>query len=251
MNRRVSPMPTHSSSVAVLRTPIAVPRSRRWIQAQVADWRVHLDDCTKDALAVITSELVANAVQHGTGTTLTVGLHIHPVRKRLLIEVHDGSADLPAARSATPDEESGRGFFLVQRLALNHGVERTGHGKRVWAEVELPAQPLTRRQVLTHPHRSLRAAVRRLSRRRGARIHPAPRTPPAEPQAPHTNPTASCPERRSRNDPLHGRSNPDRCRAAPGNPTSFLKEALMSEQQNTDPEDREVVVVFTGSYGLS
>ncbi|MFF7457255.1 ATP-binding protein [Kitasatospora sp. NPDC008115] len=167
-------MPTHSSSVAVARTPIAVPRTRRWIQAQVADWRVHLDDCARDAISVITSELVANAVQHGTGTTLTVGLHIHPVRKRLLIEVHDGSTVLPVARSATRNEESGRGMFLVQRLALNHGVERTGHGKKVWAELEIPVQPLTRRQVLTHPHRTLRAVARRLSRRRGARIRPVP-----------------------------------------------------------------------------
>ncbi|MFE7190565.1 ATP-binding protein [Kitasatospora sp. NPDC057541] len=169
-------MPTHSSSVAVLRTPIAVPRTRRWIQAQVVDWRVHLDDCAKDALAVITSELVANAVQHGTGATLTVDLHVHPVRKRLLIEVHDGSIDLPTVRSATPDEESGRGMFLVQRLALNHGVERTDRGKKVWAELELPAQPLTRRQLLARPHRTLRAVARRLSRRRRSRIRPLPST---------------------------------------------------------------------------
>ncbi len=167
-------MPSHSSSAAVPRVPIAVPRTRRWIQTQLADWHVHLDDCAKDSIAVITSELVANAVQHGAGAILTIGLRINPIQRRLLIEVHDDSTTLPTARSASPDAESGRGMLLVQRLSLNHGFERTDHGKKVWAELGIPAQPLTRRQFLTGPRRTVRSITRRLSGRRRSRIRQLP-----------------------------------------------------------------------------
>ncbi|MEV0190165.1 ATP-binding protein [Kitasatospora purpeofusca] len=186
-------MPSHSSSAAVPRIPIAVPRTRRWIQTLLADWNVHLDDCARDSIAVITSELVANAVQHGTGATLTVGLRINPNRQRLLIEVHDDSTDLPSARTASLEAESGRGMLLVQRLALNHGCERTDHGKKVWAELGIPAQPLTRRQFLRSPRRMARSITRRLSGGRRARILRPPGNTPHQDHVFARHPTASCP----------------------------------------------------------
>ncbi|WP_158515617.1 hypothetical protein [Kitasatospora sp. MBT63] len=51
-------------------------------------------------------------------------------------------------------------MFLVERLALAHGAQHTTRGKKVWAEIALPEQPLTRRQLPVHPRRAARAVAR-------------------------------------------------------------------------------------------
>lgn len=164
-------MPVHAASTALIRDPSSVPKARRWVQSQVTGWGVRLDNATRDAVEVITSELATNAVRHTTGTMITLGLYVHPHLRRLMVEVYDSSAALP--RPVGPDEASGRGMFLVQRLAAAHGAELTERGKKVWAELKLPEQPLTRRQLLAHPRRAARAVARRLGGRRRPLIHPA------------------------------------------------------------------------------
>lgn len=54
-------------------------------------------------------------------------------------------------------------MWLIQQLALASGAERTGRGKRVWATIAIPKQPLSRRQFLLHPGRAARAATARLT----------------------------------------------------------------------------------------
>lgn len=150
-----------------------MPKARRWVQSQVTGWGVRLDDATRDAIEVITSELATNAVRHTTGTMITLGVYVHPRLRRLMVEVYDGSSALPRPRPVGPDDASGRGMFLVQRLAAAHGAELTERGKKVWVELKLPEQPLTRRQLLAHPRRAARAVARRLGGRRRPPIHPA------------------------------------------------------------------------------
>jgi anti-sigma regulatory factor (Ser/Thr protein kinase) len=150
-------MPVHAASIAVIRDPSSVPKARQWVQAQFADWEVWLDDPTWDAIALVTSELVTNAVRHAAGAMLTIGLYADPGLRRAVVEVYDGAAALPRPRVVGPDTEGGRGMQLVECLALRHGAELTERGKKVWAELQLPEQPLTRRQLLSRPRRQARA----------------------------------------------------------------------------------------------
>ena len=89
---------------------------------------VRLDD-----VALVVSELVTNAVVHGTGEiTLDLTVAADAVR----VEVADEApADLPGALPLTPDSESGRGLFLVSKIARDWGVRAAGGGKVVWADL--------------------------------------------------------------------------------------------------------------------
>ncbi|MFD7645942.1 ATP-binding protein [Kitasatospora sp. NPDC059795] len=166
-------MPVHAASTALIRDPSSVPKARRWVRSQVTGWGVRLDDTARDAIDLVTSELATNAVRHTVGAMITLGVYVHPHLRRLVVEVYDGSAALPRPRSVGPDDASGRGMFLVEHLAAAHGTELTERGKKVWAELELPEQPLTRRQLLAHPRRAARAVARSLGGRRRPPIHPA------------------------------------------------------------------------------
>ena len=137
-----------SSSFHLVRDPSRVRSARRRVRTLVAGWGIRLDEDTRTALDVITSELVTNAVRHSKGTMLTVAVHADPVRRLAMVEVFDGSPILPRVRTVGPDAEAGRGMFLVERLARDHGAERTEYGKRVWAEIGFSEQPLSRRQLL-------------------------------------------------------------------------------------------------------
>ncbi|WP_411292871.1 ATP-binding protein [Streptomyces sp. CBMA123] len=135
------------------------------MRTRITNWGVLLDEDTRLALDTVISELVTNAVQHSDRPMLTVAVHVSVRLQRALVEVYDGSTALPRRRRAAADAESGRGLELVECLALAHGVERTERGKRVWAELALPEQPVTRRQVLAGPRRLVRAALNALGRR--------------------------------------------------------------------------------------
>ncbi|MCX4746169.1 ATP-binding protein [Kitasatospora sp. NBC_01287] len=160
-----------SSSFFLVRDPASVPISRQRLGRLIQQWKVRTDNDSRLALDTVISELVTNAVRHTTGAMLTVGVHADLDLRRLIIEVYDGSQVMPRHQITGPDAETGRGMFLVEHLAVSHGAEHTARGKKVWAEVALPGQPLTRRQLLVHPRRAARAVIRRLSGPRRPPIH--------------------------------------------------------------------------------
>ncbi|MGF1426864.1 ATP-binding protein [Kitasatospora sp. LaBMicrA B282] len=123
---------------------------------------IRLDEGSRDSLDVVVSELITNAIRHSYGPVLTVGVYADPRARRVLVEVYDASVILPRTRQAMANEETGRGLLLVERLALSHGAERTSRGKRVWAELAVPEQAMTRRQLLAHPRRVGRHLLDRL-----------------------------------------------------------------------------------------
>lgn len=87
-----------------------------------------------DPVALIVSELVANAVMHArTDMSVSVELDGDGVR----VSVTDGAATLPRWTPASATATSGRGLLLVRRLSRDWGVTPvTGGGKRVWATVD-------------------------------------------------------------------------------------------------------------------
>jgi hypothetical protein len=113
-----------------------VPLARRHIIETVHAWGVPLDEETVEAVRLVASELITNAVVHGAGP-ITVALY-HSTG-RLVIDVLDGSTAAPRADGGGADAESGRGLSLVGLLALSWAWEPTDRGKRVWAELALPA----------------------------------------------------------------------------------------------------------------
>ncbi|MEU6403699.1 ATP-binding protein [Streptomyces sp. NPDC046985] len=129
-------MPTLIHRIVLAGTESEVPLARRDIVERVRAWGVPLDEETVDAIRLVASELIANAVIHGAGP-ITVALY-HSTG-RLVIDVLDGSTAAPRAANGGADAESGRGLSLVGLLALSWAWEPTDRGKRVWAELALPA----------------------------------------------------------------------------------------------------------------
>jgi hypothetical protein len=88
----------------------------------------------RDAVALLASELVANAVMHAhTDMALSVDLADEGVR----VAVCDGSDVLPRWTLTSRTATSGRGLLLVRKLSRRWGVDPVqGGGRCVWAEVD-------------------------------------------------------------------------------------------------------------------
>lgn len=157
-------MRAHTTSFSMIRDPASVPAARRRVNELTTDWGLRLDEESTLALTTVVSEMVTNALQHSDGPEFTVKVKASPTTRRILVEVHDNSSALPCTLPATDDAEDGRGMWLIQQLAAASGAQPTKRGKRVWAAIIIPEQPLTRRQLLLRPRRATRAIAGRLTR---------------------------------------------------------------------------------------
>ncbi|MBV2153470.1 ATP-binding protein [Kitasatospora sp. SUK 42] len=121
---------------------IWLPRSRR--SSAIARQRVAVllsstpqGERFLDSGLLLASELVTNAVLHGTpvGRLIYLALDVDP--DRLRIEVHDARGDRrPALAASGLDDETGRGLRIVESLAARWGCcPRRPLGKIVWCEV--------------------------------------------------------------------------------------------------------------------
>ncbi|MFE9604464.1 ATP-binding protein [Streptomyces hokutonensis] len=81
---------------------------------------------------VLVTELVTNAFKHGLGD---VGLRVYLTDTHLVIEVRDGSHQLPVLGDAALDDEAGRGLFLVAAVADGWGV--SSDGMTTWCSLPL------------------------------------------------------------------------------------------------------------------
>lgn len=89
-----------------------------------------------EAAALLTSEVVTNAVRHGSGD-ITLGFLARNLL--VLVEVGDDDVHTPQVRDFHDDDEGGRGLQIVTALASGWGVRDRPPGKIVWFTV--PAQP--------------------------------------------------------------------------------------------------------------
>ncbi|WP_405583484.1 ATP-binding protein [Streptomyces sp. NBC_01190] len=165
-------MRAYRTSFSMVSDPSSVPAARHRVHGLATGWGLCLDEESTLALTTVVSEMVTNATRHSGCREFTVKVRASPGARRILIEVHDGLATLPAVpvlprtRSAA-DAEGGRGMWLIDQLAAISGADLTRHGKRVWAMIAIPEQPLVRGRLLLHPVRALRA---RRARRTGRAV---------------------------------------------------------------------------------
>ncbi|HEY5196860.1 MAG TPA: ATP-binding protein [Solirubrobacteraceae bacterium] len=139
-----------------LRCEPGAPRSARIALSTV----LHPGQSHDDA-ALVTSELVTNAVQFSGCTaaehiTLTVARHGDGLR----IAVHDPAHTTQQPHQREPDRArvGGQGLRIVAQLARRWGVETEGNGRTVWAELpgpvgdeEPPARSGLRLRAAIHP----------------------------------------------------------------------------------------------------
>jgi anti-sigma regulatory factor (Ser/Thr protein kinase) len=110
--------------------PGSVPAARRHVRDALG---LHgLGEFAQDA-AIITSELVANAVQHacedGTGT-IGVILTYAGTPAAVTVAVSDCSPQVPVRRATPAGSEQGRGLQIVEALSAHWGW-RCGGGRKV------------------------------------------------------------------------------------------------------------------------
>ena len=108
------------------------------MRRKLADW--HLDEETAQAIELIVSELVTNAIRYGNPP-----LWLRIIKDLTIsCEVHDGSPVMPHLRHPGTLDEFGRGLLIVGRLVQAWGTRRTPDGKIVWTEAALPQHPESR-----------------------------------------------------------------------------------------------------------
>lgn len=104
-------------------------RARELVMAHCTAWGLQ---SLCDDMALVVTELVANAVRHA-GTDIELSLtHI---ASGVRVEVKDGSRRPLRQRTALSSDEGGRGLLLVDALSNRYGVVGEEDGKRVWVEM--------------------------------------------------------------------------------------------------------------------
>ena len=104
--------------------PRNVSLARQFVAEQAED----LDDDTRDTLALLTSELVTNAVVHAR-TEVRVSVVV--TETDVLVAVHD--LDLGRREADGPERDGGRGLTMVEALAAATGsLQHRGGGKTCW-----------------------------------------------------------------------------------------------------------------------
>ncbi|MEU3183269.1 ATP-binding protein [Streptomyces sp. NPDC006923] len=120
---------------------VSVPQIRHAVRDLLARQRVPIREEAAQAVLLIISELVTNAVLHAAVLSPEVAVEVAVGAERIRVSVEDGHPYRPKALE-TPDagQTGGRGLLLVREILREAGggcdVDHTaGGGKIVWAEL--------------------------------------------------------------------------------------------------------------------
>ncbi|MEV2190240.1 SpoIIE family protein phosphatase [Streptomyces phaeochromogenes] len=132
-------------SWTVWRVPEAVRHARRFTRRTLRAWGVTEES---DAILLVVSELVTNALVHTDGQ---VRFDLTLINDRLRIAVADASPRTPIKPTSIGWEATGgRGILLVEALSATWGTVPVSGGKQVWAELAVTEPPPTE-ESLTKP----------------------------------------------------------------------------------------------------
>ncbi len=116
--------------IPIEHSPAAVGKARQTLGRMIEAWNL---DSVYDDLEIVASEMVTNAIRHGTPP---IEFRIITGDGYLRLEVHDGSPQaLPEPRDAADDDVGGRGLALIDALSSEWGFEVHANGKVVWVHV--------------------------------------------------------------------------------------------------------------------
>jgi len=150
MNAMALSRPTELNGyrVRLANGPAAAAEARRQVRAAICAWDLPVD---ADVAALLTSELVTNAIRHEAGETITLAVTCSDARLR--VDVHDTSRSWPVLADVPAEAETGRGLMLAAALSADWGVRRTPAGKAVYFvlafQPDLPRGRRARREGIT------------------------------------------------------------------------------------------------------
>ena len=111
--------------------PTSVGEARRFVGAALHELGAV---AVAEVAALLTSELVTNAVVHAGGA---IHVRVAGSADTVRVAVEDTSPVHPQPREAGERAVTGRGLNLVEHLALRWGVEPLDAGKVVWFELQV------------------------------------------------------------------------------------------------------------------
>jgi len=98
--------------------------------------RLNVAPACIDDVILVASELVSNAVRHGSPVAARkIDVTWDFESGGVIVRVEDGSERQPQPRRPGARQPDGRGLAIVAAIADSWGVEATPRGKRVWARV--------------------------------------------------------------------------------------------------------------------
>jgi anti-sigma regulatory factor (Ser/Thr protein kinase) len=106
-------------------------RIGRQLVRQTLTW---IDRDHVEIAAILTDEVVANAIKHGRPP---IELRLKGDGGRITISVADNGPGRPVVRDTAPTAESGRGMRIVDVLSDEWGVVPLAPGKRVWFQLDV------------------------------------------------------------------------------------------------------------------
>jgi anti-sigma regulatory factor (Ser/Thr protein kinase) len=110
--------------------PEVVGAARAMVRTVLELW-----DCDdpEGAGALLTSELVTNALRHAAGV-LALQIELSLLEGVVRVSVEDSAPARPMVQARSRDATGGRGLQLVEALAAQWGSTPTDRGKAVWFE---------------------------------------------------------------------------------------------------------------------
>jgi anti-sigma regulatory factor (Ser/Thr protein kinase) len=123
----------HEADAQVPNRPDSASAARAFLVRLLDGWGVS-EEVIDDA-ALLTGELMANAVQHGSGV---VTLKIEASNGQLHVGVHDDEEALAEADRSGTSQLGGSGLWIVESVARDWGTDESDvdSGKTVWFELK-------------------------------------------------------------------------------------------------------------------
>lgn len=113
--------------------PLAAREARTWLSKLASS---HVDETRRPDLELVVTEVVTNAVRHGTPGS-AVQLAATPKPEFLCVQVTDeGPGLVPRPGAMASDENGGFGLFIIEQLTRRWGITRENQRTRVWFEFD-------------------------------------------------------------------------------------------------------------------
>ena len=110
------------------------PQAASRARTELSRLSEELEPPVLESARLLVTELVTNAVRHAGVGTIELAVQVRP--ESLRVDVSNRGVPFEAhARIPQPDQESGWGLFLVDRLSDEWGVVDEPDRQRVWFEL--------------------------------------------------------------------------------------------------------------------